>query len=83
VEEFNKFMQDKGVEEYVQKIWKTQIFDECLESITINIMSISYYICSFISELKDDINPILKIFKPTTLMQAFDKLNGKKKQCFG
>lgn len=37
-------------------------------------LSMSYYICSFISGLKDDTNPILKIFKPTTLMQAFDKV---------
>jgi hypothetical protein len=45
-------------------------------------LSMSYYICSFISGLKDDINHILKIFKPITLMQAFDKVKWQEETMF-
>jgi len=34
----------------------------------------SFYISSFISGLKDDIRSMLKIFKPTILLQVFEQV---------
>jgi len=69
VEEFNKLTQEGGIEEYVER------FDE-LKSLMHSLNSLLpelYYISSFISGLKEDIKPMLKILKPGALMVAFDQ----------
>ena len=69
VEEFNKLKQENGMEEYVERF-------EDLKSLMHSLSPIlpeSYYISSFISGLKEDIKPMLKILKPGTLMTAFDQ----------
>ena len=66
MKEFNKLAQDKSVDEYVER------FEE-LEPL-INALSPSpresYYFSSFISGLNDDIRSIVKIFKPTILLNS-------------
>jgi hypothetical protein len=69
VEEFNKLVQDK------KKGWICGRFEE-LKSLMNDLnpsLLESYYVSSFISILKD-ISPMLKILKPTILMQAFKQV---------
>jgi hypothetical protein len=69
VEEFNKLIQKGDIDEYVER------FEE-LKSLMYSLnpsLPESYYISSFISGLKEEIKLMLKILKPTTLIQAFDQ----------
>lgn len=69
VEEFNKLTQEGGIEEYIER------FEELKSLIhSLNLLLLeSYYISSFISGLKKDIKPMLKILKPMILMTTFDQ----------
>ena len=69
VEEFNKLMQEGDVDEYVERFEELKSLMHSLNS----LLPESYYISSFISGLKEDIKPMLKILKPVTLMIAFDQ----------
>jgi hypothetical protein len=69
VEEFNKLMQEGDVDEYVKRFEELKSLMHSLNS----LLPESYYISSFISGLKEDIKPMLKILKPVTLMIAFDQ----------
>jgi hypothetical protein len=69
VEEFNKLAQEGGIEEYVERFEELKSLMHSLNSLLLE----SYYISSFISGLKEDIKPMLKILKPRTLMTAFDQ----------
>lgn len=64
VEEFNKLTQQKGLKEYIEK------FEELKSLIPVKNPTLqeSYYISSFISGLKEDLKPMLKILKPIILM---------------
>lgn len=67
IEEFNKLEQDKGVEDYIEKFEKLKY----LMSTRNSSLPESYYVSIFISGLKEDIKPMLKILRPTSLMQSF------------
>jgi hypothetical protein len=69
VEEFNKLTQEGGMEEYVERFKELKSLMYSLNP----LLPESYYISSFISGLKEDIKPMLKILKPGTLMTAFDQ----------
>jgi hypothetical protein len=69
VEEFNKLTQKGGIEEYVERFEELKSLMHSLNS----LLPESYYISSFISGLKEDIKPMLKILKPGTLMTTFDQ----------
>jgi hypothetical protein len=69
VEEFNKLTQEGGMEEYVERFEELKSLMHSLNP----LLPESYYISSFISGLKEDIKPMLKILKPGTLMTAFDQ----------
>ena len=69
VEEFNKLLQDRGVKEYVERFEELK---SLMNSLNPSLPE-SYYVSSFISGLREDINPMLKILRPTTLMQAFEQ----------
>jgi hypothetical protein len=62
MEEFNKLVQDKYMEEYLEKFEKCKSFMN-----TLNLHE-SYYISSFIHGLKKNIKLMLKTLKPTILM---------------
>jgi hypothetical protein len=64
VEEFNKLEQEKGTDEYIERL-------KSLMKTLNPMLPESYYVSSFISGLKEKIK--LKILKPTTLIQAFDQ----------
>jgi len=69
VEEFNKLTQEGGMEEYVERFEELKSLMHSLNPLLLE----SYYISSFISGLKEDIKPMLKILKPGTLMTSFDQ----------
>ena len=69
VEEFNKLTQEGGMEEYVERFEELKSLMHSLNPLLLE----SYYISNFISGLKEDIKPMLKILKPGTLMTAFDQ----------
>ncbi|XP_027175053.1 uncharacterized protein LOC113774658 [Coffea eugenioides] len=68
VEEFNKLQQKGTVEEYEEK------FEELKTLMLIRNPRLDegYFISSFISGLKDEIKPMVKMFKPQTLSKAFE-----------
>lgn len=68
VEKFNKLVQEKEVEEYVER------FDELKSLMCALNPSIleAYYISSFLSGLKEYIRLMLKLLKPATPTQDFD-----------
>nr|XP_027083907.1 uncharacterized protein LOC113706223 [Coffea arabica] len=68
VEEFNKLQQKGTVEEYEEK------FEELKTLMLIRNPRLDegYFISSFISGLKDEIKPMVKMFKPLTLSKAFE-----------
>jgi len=68
-EEFNKLVQDKGVKEYAERFEELKSLMNALNPPLLQ----SYYISNFISGIKDDIKPMLKI-KPTILMWVFDQV---------
>ena len=59
--------QDQGVDGYVKRLEELKF----LISVLIHSLLESYYILSFISGLRKDVRPILKIHKPIILVQAF------------
>ncbi|XP_027076964.1 uncharacterized protein [Coffea arabica] len=68
VEEFNKLHQKGTIEDYEEK------FEE-LKTLMLTRnprLDESYFVSSFISGLKDEIKPTVKMFKPQTLMKAFE-----------
>jgi hypothetical protein len=69
VEEFNKLTQEGGMEEYVERFEELKSLMHSLNP----LLPESYYISRFISGLKEDIKPMLKILKPDTLMTTFDQ----------
>ncbi|XP_027183811.1 uncharacterized protein LOC113782099 [Coffea eugenioides] len=68
VEEFNKLQQRGSVEEYEEK------FEELKTLMLMKNPRLDelYFVSSFISGLKEDIKPMVKMFKPQTLMKAFE-----------
>jgi len=68
VEKFNKLVQEKEVEEYVDRFDELKSLMCALNPFILEV----YYISSFLSGLKEYIRPILKILKPATPMQDFD-----------
>lgn len=71
VEEFNKLVHKDSVDEYIGKFEELKFFMHVVNSSP----SESYYISSFVSELKKDIKHMLKILKPMTLITAFEQAN--------
>ncbi|XP_027102590.1 uncharacterized protein [Coffea arabica] len=68
VEEFNKLQQVGTVEEYEEK------FEE-LKTLMLTKnprLDESYFVSSFISGLKEEIKPMVKMFRPQTLTKAFE-----------
>ncbi|XP_071917152.1 uncharacterized protein [Coffea arabica] len=67
VEEFNKLQQIGNVEEYQEK------FEELKALMMIKNQNLdeNYFIFSFISGLKEEIKPMIKMLKPATLAEAF------------
>ena len=75
-EEFNKLQQRGTVEEYEEK------FEE-LKTLMLTRnpkFDKSYFVSNFISGLKDEIKPMVKMFKPQTLLKAFEV--AKLQECF-
>lgn len=68
VKKFNKLVQERNVDDDVEK------FEELKSLMSVLNLSLleSYYVSSFISGLKDDINPMLKILKPLNVLIAFE-----------
>lgn len=68
VEEFNKLRQNGSVEEYQEK------FEELKSLMLMKNPKLDeqYFVSSFISGLKDEIRPMVKMFKPEKLSKAFD-----------
>lgn len=73
VEEFNKLQQEGTVEEYVEKFEELRV----LMAAANPYLSESYYISSFISGLKKEIKPMLRILEPQTLYNAFEQARGQ------
>ena len=68
VEEFNKLQQKGTVEEYEEK------FEE-LKTLMLTRnpkLDKSYFVSSFVSGLKNEIKPMVKMFKLYTLTKAFE-----------
>nr|XP_027126124.1 uncharacterized protein LOC113742491 [Coffea arabica] len=68
VEEFNKLQQRGTVEEYEEK------FEELKTLMVLRNPKLDelYFVSSFISGLKEEIRPMVKMFKPQTLSKAFE-----------
>ena len=68
VEEFNKLQQVGSVKEYQEQ------FEELKPLMLIKNRNLdeSYFISSFISGLKEEIKPMLRMLKPATLTEAFE-----------
>lgn len=62
-------MQESSVDEYVDKFKELKSLIHGLSS----SLPKSYYISSFVSGLKKDIKPMLKILKPMALTIAFEQ----------
>lgn len=68
IEEFNKLYQQGSMREYQDK------FEE-LMSLMLHKdprLSESYFISSFVSGVKEEIKPMIKMMKPTTQLEAFE-----------
>jgi len=63
-------VQDKGVKEYVERFEELKSLMNALNPPLLE----SNYISNFISGIKDDIKPMLKILKLTILMWVFDQV---------
>jgi len=70
MEKFNKLVQKDSVDEYVKKFEELKSLMHALNS----SLPESYYISGFVSGLKEDIKPMLKILKPMTLMTTFKQV---------
>ncbi|XP_027120880.2 uncharacterized protein [Coffea arabica] len=68
VEEFNKLRQEGSIEEYQEK------FEELKPLMLIKIRNLdeNYFISNFISGLKEEIKPMIRMLKPATLVEAFE-----------
>ncbi|XP_027066512.1 uncharacterized protein [Coffea arabica] len=68
IEEFNKLQQKGVVEEYEEK------FEELKTLMLLRNPKLDelYFVSSFISGLKEEIRPMVKMFKPQTLAKAFE-----------
>ena len=68
VEEFNKLQSKGTVEEYQEK------FEELKTKMLIKNSQLneSYFISNFISGLKEQVKPMVKISKPDTLSKVFE-----------
>ena len=62
-------MQEGSVNEYVEKFEELKYLMHALNFLRPE----SYYIPSFVSGLKEDIKPMLKILKPMALMTTFEQ----------
>jgi hypothetical protein len=60
VKEFNKLIQDRNVDDYIERFEELRSLMGALNP----LLPESYYVSSFISGLKDEIKPMLKILKP-------------------
>ncbi|XP_027150132.1 uncharacterized protein LOC113750340 [Coffea eugenioides] len=68
IEEFNKLQQEGSVEEYQER------FEELKPLMLARNSNLdeSYFTSSFISGLKEEIKPMVKMLRPTTLSEAFE-----------
>ena len=68
IEEFNKLLQERSVGEYQEK------FEELKPLMLIKNRNLdeNYFISSFISGLKEEIKPMIRMLKPATLIEAFE-----------
>ncbi|XP_027156574.1 uncharacterized protein LOC113757594 [Coffea eugenioides] len=68
VEEFNKLHQTSTVKNYQEK------FEELSSLMLVRDphLSESYFVSSFISGIKEEIRPMVKMLKPNTLIEAFE-----------
>lgn len=68
VEEFNKLQQNGSVRDYQDK------FEELRSGMLLLNPTLpeSYFISSFISGVKEEIKPMLRLMKPATLLEAFE-----------
>jgi len=62
-------LQDRCIKEYVERFEELK---SLMNSLNPSLPE-SYYVSSFISGLREDIKPMLKILRLTTLMQAFEQ----------
>ena len=69
VEEFNKLIQDKSVDDYIERFEELRSVMSALNS----SLTEFYYVSSFINGLKEDIKPMLKILKPSNVLMAFEQ----------
>ena len=69
MEEFNKLIQDKSVDDYIERFEELRSLMSALNP----SLAESYYVSSFISGLKEDIKPMLKILKPSNVLMAFEQ----------
>lgn len=69
VKEFNKLSQENEVKDCIERFEEL----ESLMTVMNPALPESYYISNFISWLKDDVKLMLKILKPSSLMQAFEE----------
>jgi hypothetical protein len=69
VEEFNKLIQDRSVDDYIERFEELRSLMNALNP----SLTESYYISSFISGLKEDIKSMLKILKPSNVLMAFEQ----------
>lgn len=68
VDEFNKLQQLGSVKEYQEKFKDLRTLMLLRDS----HLTKSYFVSSFISSLKEEIKPMLKLLKPSTSLDAFD-----------
>jgi hypothetical protein len=69
VEEFNKLIQDRSVDDYIERFEELRSLMSALNPSLIE----SYYVSSYISGLKEDIKLMLKIMKPSNVLMAFEQ----------
>jgi len=69
VEEFNKLIQDKSEDDYIERFKELRSLMSALNP----YLTESYYVSSFISGLKEDIKPMLKILKLANVLMAFEQ----------
>lgn len=68
VEEFNKLQQEGSVRSYQEKLEELR----SLMLIRNPRLTESYFVSSFISGVKEEIKPMLRLLKPATLLEAFE-----------
>jgi hypothetical protein len=69
VEEFNKLIQDGNMDDYIERFEELRSLMGALNP----LLPEAYYVSSFISGLKDEIKPMLKILKPARVLVAFEQ----------